>query len=1154
MEGVKKQLGNYRVTRLIGTGAFADIYQGTHLYLNSHVAIKVPRGPFAGLDLESFLAEARLLINLVHPHIIRLIDCGIEADTPYLVMDYAPGGNLRQLHPPGSVVPLTTVVDYVSAIASALQYAHRQHVIHRDLKPENLLLGPTHELLLSDFGLAVIFPDVTPLQVQERFGTLEYMSPEQIRGQALPASDQYALAAMVYEWLSGQRLFRGTHAALINQHLYSAPSSFWEQHPDLSPAIEEVLFKALAKDPALRYVDVLSFACAFEEASHTSVRVPWEPGGDPALVRGEQRRYNNLPHLLTRLIGREQELAAARNLLLRPDIRLLTLTGTPGVGKTRLALALGADVVEAHTHGVCYVQLASVSDPDLVGPTIAHTLGVPERANRSLVEQLKDFLRDKQLLLLLDNFEQILGATSLLAKLLSACPELMILVTSRVVLHLEGEQEFPVSPLVVPDLQHLPPQEILMQVPAVALFVQRAQAVQPGFTLTAENAVSIANLCVLLDGVPLAIVLAVARIKLFTPQALLTRLQQQRFEVLIGRGQDVPAHQQMLRDTITWSYNLLLPQEQTIFRQLCVFVGGFTLEAAEAICTIVGTSTTSALEMISSLVDHSLLLVREQHGGERRLRLLEMIREYGLERLKEASELEQARDAHAAYYLELSERAEPALYAEEQVQRAEQLRRDYENIRAAIGWLLESHEIEKALRLVTALVQFWLLQNYISEGRRFLTQAMEVARIEKVSSISPIWRRALFAAGYLAFTQNDPGQAIVLFEESERLSRHQQDKRCIARSLIYLGMIRHNRGEVEKAEAMHEEALRLSREVGVTRDLAELLVLMGFLALVHGAYAQAHEYLDEGLDILKVIGDVWGSASTLFVLGWVAYEQRAYVHAQTLIGECLAQFRTLGKPDTYPEALILYAYASVALGDETTARIALDEALSLGRELQIWDDCARAHCGLGHLALRQGDLAQARASYEESITLVQGRWLIPRLKWMLASSLEGLGEIALAEGQAAWTVRLYASADAVRAAHGYYSPLFIEQPYYDRTLVAARALLSETAFAAAWEEGQAMTPQEVITAGADTQPLVGVGLDSRAKPLPGRASANPDGLTTREVEVLRLLAQGLSNNEIAELLVLSPYTVNKHTQSIYGKLAINSRSAATRYAIEHRLL
>ena len=891
-ERVEERLGNYRLNQLLGTGAFADIYLSTHIYLNSHVAIKVLRGPFDAHALDSFLTEARLLINLVHPHIIRIIDFGIEGDTPYLVMDYAPGGNLRQLYPPGSVVPLSTVGAYVSALASALQYSHSHHLIHRDLKPENLLLGPTHELLLSDIGLALLFADGDPFQVQERFGTLEYMAPELIRGHPLPASDQYALAVMVYEWLSGQRPFGGTKAEVINQHLYTPPASLREQHPELAPALEQVLFKALSKEPALRYVDVLSFASAFAEASHPSARLPWAPGGAAALlVQGEQLCYANLPRPRMPLLGREQELAAARNLLLRPEVQLLTLIGAPGVGKTRLALALGADVWEAYTHGVCFVSLAPLSDPDLVGPTIAHTLGLPEYRNRSLVDQLKTFLRDKELLLLLDNFEQVLKASSLLAELLWACPRLKILVTSRAVLHLEGEQEFPVPPLAVPDLQHLPAQELLAQVPAVALFVQRAQAVQPWFALTAENAASIADLCVRLEGVPLAIVLAAARVKVLSPQALLVRLQD-RFEVLTGSRQDAPAHQQTLRATIAWSYNLLSSEEQTIFRRLCVFVGGFTLEAAEAVCTSGAESTTPALEVISSLVDHSLLLLREQEGGERRLLLLEMIREYGLERLIAAGELERARDAHAAYYLALAERAEPALRSAEQARWGEQLKRDYENIRAAILWLLERHAIEVALRLATALQQFWVLHGYHSEGRRFLAQALEAASAQQDSSLSQVRARALYTASFLAFLRNDPGQATVLLEESERLSRRVQDKRGIALALGYLGVITHNRGEVQPARAMHEEALRLSREVGVNGDLAEILFLVGAIALFHGAYAQARELFEESLAVFKVLGDVWRTAVVLHYVGWLAYEQRAYAHARELTEESLAQVRT----------------------------------------------------------------------------------------------------------------------------------------------------------------------------------------------------------------------------------------------------------------------
>jgi predicted ATPase/DNA-binding NarL/FixJ family response regulator len=1158
MERVEQKLGNYRKTRLIGTGAFADTYLGTHIYLNTHVAIKVPRGHFDTSSLDSFLAEARLLANLVHPHIVRLIDFGVEGETPYLVMDYASGGNLGELHPAGSIVPLSRVVTYVSASASALQYAHRERVIHRDLKPENLLLGSADELLLSDFGLALFFPDDDPVEVQERFGTLEYMAPEQIRGQVLPASDQYALAVMAFEWLSGQLPFEGTATELIHQHLYTPPASFNERHPELSPAIEEVLFKALSKDPAQRFVDVLEFADAFVEASRSSMHLSSAPEVEPDHFKGEQVRYNNLPRLLTPLIGREQEKASARNLLLRPEIGLLTLTGTPGVGKTRLAMAIGADLVEAHTHGVCYVPLAQVSDPEQVGPTIVHTLALSGSAHSSSpYDQLTAFLRDKQLLLVLDNFEQILGASSLVAELLSMCPRLKILVTSRVPLHLEGEQEFPVAPLPVPDVGSLPPQEVLAQVPAVALFIQRAQAVQPWFTLTEENAAIIANLCNLLDGLPLAIVLAAARIKLFSPQELLDGLQQRRFELLTGHDLNVLPHQRTLRDTITWSYNLLSFEEQKIFRWLSVFVGEFTLEAAEAVSTHAVDSAIPVLEVISLLVDHSLLLVREYQGGKRYLRLLEMIREYGMERLRKASELERARYAHAAYYLELGERVAPVLNSREQVQWAEQLKLDYVNIRAAIQWLLEGGESDKALRLVAALQMFWTLQNYTYEGRYFLAQALEAtagASSEQDSSLAAVRARALYAAGDLAFFDNDPGQATLLLEESERLSRKLQEKQCLARALSLLGLIWHNSGEAEKARVTHEEALKISREAGVKEILADILTTVGVTIFVDGAFAQAREIFEECLVLLKELGDAWNTALVLHYLGWAMYEQREYAQAQVLTGESLTQFRAIGTPEHYADALITYAYASLALGDEITPRSTLEEVLSLGRELGNQDYCARALCGLGHLALRQGDQAQARINYEESIALVQGRYLISRLKWVLASSLEGLGEIALAEGQAASTVRLYACAEAVRAAHGYYCPLFLDQPYYDRTLATARAQLGEKAFAASWAEGLVMTPQEVIAAGPDTQPIEVVDLGSPARHLPQGASVPTNELTAREIEVLRLLARGLSNNQIAEELVLSPFTVNKHTQHIYDKLSINTRSAATRYAIEHDLV
>ena len=619
---VGQRLGNYRLTRLLGTGAFADVYLGEHIYLNSQVAIKVLHTQVDTHAIEDFLTEARHLSHLMHPHIIRVFDFGIENQTPYLVMDYAPHGNLRELYPPGTTVPFGTVVAYTSAIASALQFAHDQHLLHRDLKPENLLLGPKHEVLLSDFGLALLTAGSETVQVQERFGTLDYMAPEQIRGQISPASDQYALAVMVYEWLSGHLPFQDSAPELANEHLSISLASLSELHPDISSSVEEVVFKALSKDPQSRFVDVLSFAAAFEEAAQASSHVPSTPSIDTELlVNSRHVRYTNLPHPLTPLLGREEVQQAVRTRLARPRVRMLTLTGAPGVGKTRLALALGSDVLEEFTHGVCFVPLAPISDPDLVISAIAHALGLQENRKRPLFEYLSAFLRTKQLLLLLDNFEQVLPAAPLLSDLLMACPELKILVTSRAVLHLEGEYVYKVPPLAVPDLQHLPAQDTLSQVASVALFAEQAQANQSDFELTGDNAAAIAEICVLLDGLPLALVLAAARIKVLSPRTLLARLSQ-RFEVLTGGRRDAPAHQQTLRATITWSYNLLSAEEQSLFRYFCVFVGGCTLEAAEAVGTAASENITPILDVISSLIDNSLLVQREQEAGKPRLYML----------------------------------------------------------------------------------------------------------------------------------------------------------------------------------------------------------------------------------------------------------------------------------------------------------------------------------------------------------------------------------------------------------------------------------------------------------------------------------------------------------------------------------------------------
>src|SRR6266699_164416 len=403
---------------------------------------------------------------------------------------------------------------------------------------------------------------------------------------------------------------------------------------------------------------------------------------------------HNLPAQLTPLIGREQEVTAVDTLLRHPEVRLLTLMGPGGVGKTRLGLEVAAELLDDYPDGVCFVPLATISDPELVVPTIAQVLGIKEAGEQPVANLLQASLQDKRLLLLLDNFEQVTAAAPRLADLLTTCPQLKILVTSRAVLHIRGEHEFPVPPLALPDLTHLPGSESLSQYAAVAFFLHCAQAVRPDFQLTPANTRTIAEICVRLDGLPLAIELAAPRIKLLSPQALLTRLGH-RLQVLTSGAQDAPVRQQTLRNTLAWSYDLLDAEEQCLFRRLSVFVGGCTLEAVEGLSTTLGDTSADILDGVASLMDKSLLRQVEQEGEEPRLLMLATIREYGLEALTASGEMASTRRAHAVYYLRLAEDAETEIGGPQQAAWLDRLEREHDNLRAALLWSVEQAENEE---------------------------------------------------------------------------------------------------------------------------------------------------------------------------------------------------------------------------------------------------------------------------------------------------------------------------------------------------------------------------------------------------------------------------------------------------------------------------
>ena len=718
-------------------------------------------------------------------------------------------------------------------------------------------------------------------------------------------------------------------------------------------------------------------------------------------------RRNNLPAQPTPLVGRERELDEVLVLLRSPEVRLLTLTGPGGTGKTRLGLQAAAELTDEFEDGVFFVALTAIVGPALVAPTIARTLGLTEGGDQAPEELLEDYLRDRQTLLLLDNFEHILESTPLLDALLLASSNLKVLATSRIPLRIYGEHEFPVPPLSLPDPQSLPSVESLTEYEAVRLFVERAKSIRPDFSLTQENSPAVVEICARLDGLPLAIELAAARIKLLPPQAMLSRLGD-RLKLLTGGARNLPERQRTLRNAISWSYEMLDEGEKALFARLAVFSGGSTLEGIEEVCDPRGDLPVDVLEGVSSLLDKSLLRQEEVLGAEPRLMMLETIREFALEKFEESGDAETIKRAHAEHFLVLAEQAEPRLWGPEDAAWLDRLEQEHDNMRAALSRALEHEEAELALRLGGALRWFWNMAGYYGEGRGWLEAALD---------------------------KDDYASA-----------------EARAKVLEGVSWLANQQGDLDRAEATAEEGVKLSveAELGevVTADFQNVL---GVAATHRGDYERATELLEESLALHRDARDSIGVAWSLGNLANVSSDRGNFEQAKQLYEEGLVQSRDLGGAELLGAYLISLGYEYLLEGDPERATELNAEAAELYRKrgrrglLQIALD------NMGWAALVRGDYQGAEILHEESLVLCRelGDKLIG------SESMEGLACAAEARGEAERAARLFGAAGGLREAAGYQQApraRSLREPY----LAAARSQIDRTSWATAWENGRSM--------------------------------------------------------------------------------------------------
>jgi non-specific serine/threonine protein kinase len=850
----------YRIEARIGRGGMGTVYRATQLLLHRPVALKLMRSDVVSKARarERFEREALAIARLKHASIVTIHDFGIDDEWgAYIVMEYVEGRTLREELRARKALALDEALEVIREVCGAVAAAHGADVLHCDLKPENILLersGDRRTVKVVDFGLARL-GDAARVRGEAdeegALGTPAYMPPEQIRGEAVDArSDLYAIACVLYELLTGRPPFVApTILRLFTMHERETAQPIRELVADLPIALESAIARALSKRPEDRHPSIDEFAAAIG-AKAAPARVPTRPIA------------------ATRFVGRERQVEEVRERLVRD--RLVTLAGPGGIGKTRLALAVADDVERDYAGGVWFATLDAVADPALVVRAIADALGVRADDEREALERIAARLTENRspgatapglrTLLVVDNCEHLVEASARVVRtLLEACPNLRVLATSRESLDIPGEAIWRVPPLALPSSED---PALARESEAIRLFLDRASLRKPGFAVGDATMPALVALCRRLDGIPLAIEFAAARVGKLSIEQILDRLEDS-FMILTGGARGGPTRQQTLRATLDWSYDLLDEEERALFRRLGVFVGGWTLEAAEAIGGE-GDARGDVLEILTHLVDKSLVYV---DGPDARFRMLETVRDYALSELRSSGDYERAASRHARTFAELAGRAAYDFGGPREAEMLARLEAEHDNIRAALRWLI-ANDADSALEYATSLQYLWATHGHLVEGRRWMEEALAAAGPR--ADDRRMW--ALRVAGELAWRLGDLATARAELDECMRLARELSDDSQLGWSAYSLALVVREQGDAELARAIFEEGLASARRYGKQRLVGNILNSLGEMSRLEGEWAAARELYERALDAHRGIGHEAGLSVTLNNLGAVACE------------------------------------------------------------------------------------------------------------------------------------------------------------------------------------------------------------------------------------------------------------------------------------------